>query len=188
MFRPSRRTQVRPSFIAVAIVFAIYFIFFAFHTDRNVDRRNDKQETQPDSAEVEKVEKADEKIRYDLVVASMKGDDTSWLFEHFPNWNKNIYVVNDETAELTVEKNKGRESMVYLTYGTLSCVGSYGTKIANFVLLLVIGILLIITIICLTICSSYTRSGTNGTTTTPSMTVCPCFATSKYHTSRKKAM
>ncbi|KAL1999455.1 hypothetical protein VTN02DRAFT_4503 [Thermoascus thermophilus] len=55
-------------------------------------------------------------IHRDLVVASMRSDNTSWLFEYFPDWHKSIYVVDDPDAELTVEVNKGRESMVYLTY------------------------------------------------------------------------
>ncbi|KAK2763215.1 hypothetical protein FQN54_009851 [Arachnomyces sp. PD_36] len=113
MLRARRRTQVRPSFIAVAIVFAIYFIFFAFRSDDDDDNGHEKPKTQPEPV---KVEKPESKVRQDLVVASMKGDDTSWLYEHFPSWHKSIYVVNDETAELTVRKNKGRESMVYLTY------------------------------------------------------------------------
>ena len=50
------------------------------------------------------------------VVASMKGDDTSWLHEYFPDWQPTIYVMNDRKAKLTVAKNKGRESMAYLTY------------------------------------------------------------------------
>lgn len=58
------------------------------------------------------------------VVASLKGDDTSWLHEYFPDWQPNIYVMNDRKAKLTVAKNKGRESMAYLTYiidvGTVS--------------------------------------------------------------------
>lgn len=116
MFRARRRTQVRPSFIAVAIVFAIYFIFFAFRTDNDNDNGLDKSETQPSPVGVKKPER---RVHQDLVVASMKGDDTSWLYEHFPTWHKSIYVVNDETAKLTVEKNKGRESMVYLTYDPL---------------------------------------------------------------------
>lgn len=51
-----------------------------------------------------------------MVVASMKKDNTSWLFENFPDWHKSVYVVDDEDAELTVGENKGRESMVYLTW------------------------------------------------------------------------
>lgn len=53
--------------------------------------------------------------RRDMVLASMKRDNTSWLFEEFPEWHKSIYVVDDKDAELTVQTNKGRESMVYLT-------------------------------------------------------------------------
>lgn len=113
MFQPRRPTKVRPSVIAVAIVFAIYLFFFAFRVDSDDDRVG--------------------KIRYNLVVASTTSDDTSWLFQYFPNWHKSIYVVNDETAELTVEKNKGRESMVYLTYGPLPHV-PYCTNKANFAL------------------------------------------------------
>ncbi|KAI9675114.1 MAG: hypothetical protein M1817_001522 [Caeruleum heppii] len=52
----------------------------------------------------------------ELVVASLKDDDVSWIHEHFPDWSKAIYVADDPQASLTVPKNKGRESMVYLTY------------------------------------------------------------------------
>lgn len=51
-----------------------------------------------------------------LVVASMKGDDTSWLDEFFSDWERNVYVMNDASAQLTVARNKGRESMAYLTF------------------------------------------------------------------------
>lgn len=50
------------------------------------------------------------------VVASMDGDDTSWLYDYFPDWYHNIYTVDDPSANLTVPINKGRESQVYLTY------------------------------------------------------------------------
>lgn len=50
-----------------------------------------------------------------MVVASMKSDDTSWLAEYFQDWSRSIYVVDDKDAPLTVARNKGRESMVYLT-------------------------------------------------------------------------
>ncbi|KAI3317368.1 hypothetical protein HD806DRAFT_515294 [Xylariaceae sp. AK1471] len=52
----------------------------------------------------------------ELVVASTKKEDTSWLHTFLPAWHKNIYVADDTTAPLTVPKNKGREAMVYLTY------------------------------------------------------------------------
>lgn len=54
----------------------------------------------------------------ELVVASLKGDDTSWLDDFFASWKKNIYIVNDPSAPLTVTKNKGREAMPFLTYET----------------------------------------------------------------------
>ncbi|EGC49602.1 conserved hypothetical protein [Histoplasma capsulatum var. duboisii H88] len=52
----------------------------------------------------------------EIVVASLKDDDTSWVAEHLSDWNANIYVVDDPRSELTVPMNKARESMVYLTY------------------------------------------------------------------------
>lgn len=51
-----------------------------------------------------------------LVVASQTKDNTTWLREGFTGWRKEIYVVDDATARLTVPVNKGREAMVYLTY------------------------------------------------------------------------
>lgn len=51
-----------------------------------------------------------------IVVASQKSENATWLEEYFPEWEKNIYRVDDTNAPLTVPKNKGRESMVYLTY------------------------------------------------------------------------
>lgn len=49
----------------------------------------------------------------ELVVASLKGEDTSWIAKHVSDWKRNIYIVNDREAKLTVPVNKGRESMVY---------------------------------------------------------------------------
>jgi hypothetical protein len=56
------------------------------------------------------------KRRTAVVVASQRTENATWLSTYFPDWEKNIYAVDDPTAELTVPKNKGRESMVYLTY------------------------------------------------------------------------
>lgn len=51
-----------------------------------------------------------------FVVASQKKDDVDWLYDHFSDWTKYQYIVDDPKAELTVPSNKGRESMVYLTF------------------------------------------------------------------------
>jgi hypothetical protein len=51
-----------------------------------------------------------------VVVASQANEDASWIAKSFPAWEQNIYRVDDSSAKLTVPKNKGRESMVYLTY------------------------------------------------------------------------
>lgn len=52
----------------------------------------------------------------ELVVASLDSDDVSWLYDNIKDWTKNIYVVDNPAANLTVPVNKGRESMAYLTY------------------------------------------------------------------------
>lgn len=56
------------------------------------------------------------KRRTAVVVASQASENATWLNEYFPSWEANIYRVDDPDAPLTVPKNKGRESMVYLTY------------------------------------------------------------------------
>ncbi|KAK1779553.1 hypothetical protein QBC45DRAFT_374278 [Copromyces sp. CBS 386.78] len=52
----------------------------------------------------------------EIVVASMKREDTSWVHEYLPDWPASIYVVDDPGAPLTVPRNKGHEAMVYLTH------------------------------------------------------------------------
>ncbi|KAJ4993232.1 hypothetical protein SVAN01_01207 [Stagonosporopsis vannaccii] len=51
-----------------------------------------------------------------VVVASQASENATWIGEAFPKWEQNIYRVDDPGAALTIPKNKGRESMVYLTY------------------------------------------------------------------------
>ena len=52
--------------------------------------------------------------RVALVVASQTTDNTTWLDESFPTWEKAVYLT-DAPSKLSVPVNKGRESMVYLT-------------------------------------------------------------------------
>lgn len=58
----------------------------------------------------------DQLSNVEIVVASLKVEDTTWLLTHLPTWKANIYVVDDSHASLTVPMNRGHESMVYLTY------------------------------------------------------------------------
>lgn len=53
-----------------------------------------------------------------LVVASQRSSNTSWLSNLSSSWEKRIYVMDDPRGEygLTVPENKGRVSMVYITY------------------------------------------------------------------------
>jgi Protein of unknown function (DUF3431) len=51
-----------------------------------------------------------------LVIAKLRKEDISWLYHRFPNANTTVYIVDDDPEKLQIPKNKGRESMVYLTY------------------------------------------------------------------------
>ena len=51
----------------------------------------------------------------ELVVSSVIKTNTSWIHEHLPDYPANIYVADDPHAPLTVPKNKGHESTIYLT-------------------------------------------------------------------------
>jgi len=61
-----------------------------------------------------------------LVVASQTADNTTWLNGSFPAWEKSIYLT-DAPSNLSVPANKGRESMVYLTYVNLHNISLYST-------------------------------------------------------------
>ncbi|KAK4038957.1 hypothetical protein C8A01DRAFT_16980 [Parachaetomium inaequale] len=52
----------------------------------------------------------------EIVVASLRSEDTFWVHRHLPDWTHSVYVVDDPSAEFTVPKNKGREAMVYLSH------------------------------------------------------------------------
>ncbi|KAJ5146541.1 Lipase class 3 [Penicillium bovifimosum] len=106
---PRRRSRLKAIFITIFIVLAIYLIFFPTKATVNTDTYAQQHAKTDELAHPESKHKT-------MVVASMKHDDTSWLTEYFPDWPKSIYVVDDKHARLTVTRNKGRESMVYLTY------------------------------------------------------------------------
>ncbi|KAJ6086863.1 hypothetical protein N7467_005777 [Penicillium canescens] len=51
-----------------------------------------------------------------MVVARTKEEDTSWIAEELPDWQRAVYVADDPSAPLHPPKNKGHEVMIYLTY------------------------------------------------------------------------
>ncbi|KAL1862878.1 hypothetical protein VTK73DRAFT_6588 [Phialemonium thermophilum] len=55
-------------------------------------------------------------LSVEIVVASTKRENTSWVHEYLPDWSHKVYVVDDPNHPLTVPLNKGREAMVFLTY------------------------------------------------------------------------
>lgn len=56
----------------------------------------------------------------EVAVASQAKENTTWLVDNRPTWKKAVYVTDDQSAILTVPRNKGRKGMVYLTYVFLS--------------------------------------------------------------------
>lgn len=128
---PRRRNRIKAIFLTIFIVFALYFLFFAGSESTAKTINNDKARYTPSRAPTpgpsldtpwdNTAKSTDELARpaiprhKEMIVASMKKDDTSWLPEYFPDWSQSIYVVDDKRAPLTVTENKGRESMVYLT-------------------------------------------------------------------------
>lgn len=128
---PRRRNRIKAIFLTIFIVFALYFLFFAgsestakaINSDnaRYAPSRLPTPGPRPNTPWDTTSKSTDEQARpvfrrhKEMVVASMKSDDTSWLRDYFPDWSLSIYVVDDKSAPLTVMKNKGRESMVYLT-------------------------------------------------------------------------
>jgi hypothetical protein len=59
-----------------------------------------------------------------FVVASVVREDPTWLLAHFSDWDVRRYVVDNQTADLTVPINKGREAMVYLTWVALQSLNT----------------------------------------------------------------
>lgn len=108
-----RRRHRRPIFVLVSAAFLLLLLYgFSTRFLRAPASHPPYQEI-IDAATKPEIVQPEEK---ELVVASLSGDDTSWLHEYFDGWRKNVYVVNDVTAPLTVAVNKGREAMPFLTY------------------------------------------------------------------------
>lgn len=120
---PRRRSREKSILLTIILVVGIYFVFYADGSGRRVNQVSDEEvlrkyhasHPESKSSSYHQHTDPDPIAQMDMVVASMKKDNTSWLYEYFPDWHKSIYVVDDPSADLTVAHNKGRESMVYLT-------------------------------------------------------------------------
>lgn len=118
----SRRYQ-RIVFICILIWALLYFSFNSAATfTRDAAARAGLAIRPPGQSGGHAISKSKDKTKgakpeeKELVVASLSGDDMSWLDQFFGEWKKNIYVVNNRSAPLTVSVNKGREAMPFLTY------------------------------------------------------------------------
>lgn len=118
---PRRRNREKAILVTIFIIGALYFLFFAktsehrkYVSQNPVSYEGSQRSSHSGQASPSSVPKS-QTLEKDLVVASMMKDDVSWLYDNFPEWHKSIYVVDDKQAKLTVDLNKGRESMVYLT-------------------------------------------------------------------------
>ncbi|OJJ44001.1 hypothetical protein ASPZODRAFT_72227 [Penicilliopsis zonata CBS 506.65] len=119
---PRRRNKINAILTTIFIIFALYFFFFADSKSARVsvpkkdDLRQHSSHPVAQASPSQRPPQSQQTIHKAMVMASVKSDNTSWLFELFPDWHKSIYMVDDMSAKLTVPRNKGRESMAYLTY------------------------------------------------------------------------
>ncbi|KAL9116902.1 MAG: hypothetical protein Q9187_006568 [Circinaria calcarea] len=49
-------------------------------------------------------------------MARLEAEDTSWVENNLPEWQRAIYTVDNTSATNHTSRNKGREANVYLTY------------------------------------------------------------------------
>ncbi|KAL8791511.1 MAG: hypothetical protein Q9213_000128 [Squamulea squamosa] len=87
-------------------------------TSKNAVAPTEKQSTNIGSSEGTRVVGEDEP-RYEnkiIVMASLRSENTEWVVKDLPEWQHAIYVTDDQNATLHTAKNKGRESLAYLTY------------------------------------------------------------------------
>lgn len=83
--------------------------------DKQAALREEEPRVRKGRKDKEKLTGVSKARRNAFVVAAMKSDNTDWLDKHFDDWERWIYHVDRPRGKLTVPKNKGRESMVYLT-------------------------------------------------------------------------
>jgi Protein of unknown function (DUF3431) len=103
-----RRGRKQP-LLLVLVLGALVWAFVSFHRHREL-RKEYLERGRVDVAPT----KPSEPTKH-LVVATLDGDDTSWIRKRLHGWGTSIYVANNPDAALTVPVNKGREAQVYLT-------------------------------------------------------------------------
>ena len=105
--------------VSFALCFLCILTFFLWHKlgDGNLAKSADGLSNYSDNATsptaVAPVQLSQE---VELVVSSVLKTNTSWIGEHLPQYLANVYTADDPTATLTVPRNKGHESNVYLTH------------------------------------------------------------------------
>lgn len=109
--RVARRQRLT---LIVFLCIACLVWFFYFHSSGLGQGRSSYRPREGDGSD-ERIPGPDDT---EMVVASMKKENLTWLDDYLLDWKKNIYVVDDPYAPLTVPVNKGREAMVFLTYVT----------------------------------------------------------------------
>ncbi|KAI1869030.1 uncharacterized protein JN550_006017 [Neoarthrinium moseri] len=110
----------RGRLFAPCFAFVLLLVVLLWYHDQLVSwtERSESFAAPPPSSEQDTSSNAssDASSDVEIVVASLRHEDTSWLPTYLPEWKANVYVVDDPEAPLTVSVNRGRESMVYLTY------------------------------------------------------------------------
>lgn len=97
-------TLLASTFVSLFLIFHLYYVSETrgFNLVTSVFLHSDDSSAQPAQT-------------VELVISSLKRENTSWYPGYFPHWKSNVYVVDDPAAPLAVPQNKGHEAMVYLT-------------------------------------------------------------------------
>ena len=98
--------------VNLVIAFLCALLLLTFYRNR----WSSSQWQQPPSSYLERTPNPTGDRDVELVVASQRKDNVTWLNDYLHDWHKSIYVVDDPTNPLTVAENKGREANVFLTY------------------------------------------------------------------------
>ncbi|KIW63396.1 hypothetical protein PV04_10243 [Phialophora macrospora] len=100
----------------IPLFIAALFCVFLLHLRYDQSWRQDARRVARPKFTEGVAKPASEEYTKTVVMARVKSEDVSWVYDELDGFNHSIYTVDDEEAELRVPQNKGREAMAYLTY------------------------------------------------------------------------
>ncbi|KAI9850626.1 MAG: hypothetical protein M1838_005340 [Thelocarpon superellum] len=97
--------------VLVCLLTTAFFLIYHYHGDRFLEtlRVGGASYKPRPGTEVSVGDKV-------VVMAKTRRENTDWVAEELPSWQRAIYSVDDATAPLHTPANKGHEAMAYLSY------------------------------------------------------------------------